>query len=145
MRLKNKKTGEIRELPRDYMEMPGGPLYYSLAELNEDWEDYKEPKAHYSITQFGDVVDEVDGYMSETIDEMKKIGNYFNTREEAEQAVEKLKAWKRLKDKGITFEAKVIDRKWYIAPKANPSQRTFDEAYDIHKDLMIIFGGEDGE
>lgn len=33
----------------------------------------------------------------------KEIGNYFETKEEAEKAVEKLKAWKRLKDKGFKF------------------------------------------
>lgn len=34
----------------------------------------------------------------------KQIGNYFGTKEEAEKAVEKLKAWKRLKDKGFKVE-----------------------------------------
>ena len=38
MKLKNKKTGEIVEV------FKGGPIdlyfYHSLAELNEDWEDY---------------------------------------------------------------------------------------------------------
>ena len=33
----------------------------------------------------------------------KEIGNCFDTIEEAEKAVEKLKAWKRLKDKGFRF------------------------------------------
>ena len=33
----------------------------------------------------------------------KRIGNYFETREEAKRAVRKLEAWKRLKDKGFRF------------------------------------------
>ena len=33
-----------------------------------------------------------------------KIGNCFQTKEEAERAVEKLKAWKRLKDSGLKFK-----------------------------------------
>ncbi len=33
-----------------------------------------------------------------------EIGNCFQTEEEAEQAVEKLKAWKRLKDSGLKFK-----------------------------------------
>lgn len=33
-----------------------------------------------------------------------KIGNYFETREEAEKAVERLKAWERLKDAGLKFK-----------------------------------------
>lgn len=32
------------------------------------------------------------------------IGNCFKTKEEAEKAVEKLKAWKRLKDSGLKFK-----------------------------------------
>lgn len=32
------------------------------------------------------------------------IGNCFESREEAEKAVEKLKAWKRLKDSGLKFK-----------------------------------------
>lgn len=33
-----------------------------------------------------------------------EIGNCFRTEEEAEKAVEKLKAWKRLKDSGLKFK-----------------------------------------
>lgn len=33
-----------------------------------------------------------------------EIGNCFQTKEEAERAVEKLKAWKRLKDSGLKFK-----------------------------------------
>lgn len=33
-----------------------------------------------------------------------KIGNCFQTKEEAKRAVEKLKAWKRLKDSGLKFK-----------------------------------------
>lgn len=33
------------------------------------------------------------------------IGNCFQTEEEAERAVEKLKAWKRLKDSGLKFKS----------------------------------------
>ncbi len=33
-----------------------------------------------------------------------EIGNYFETREEAEKAVERLKAWERLKGAGLKFK-----------------------------------------
>ena len=45
----------------------------------------------------------------ETDKKRKEIGNYFETEEEAEKAVEKLKAWKRLKDKGFRFDGYKTD------------------------------------
>lgn len=86
MKLRNKKTGEITEA--NYWNII--QEYNSLAELNEEWEDYEEPKGmqeiHISFNDPTAVVIE------------------FGTDEEAEKAVEKLKAWKRLKDKGFRFD-----------------------------------------
>lgn len=95
MKIQNKKTGER--------------------------EDYEEPKNHWFIDCDGKIysIDRLVGY---DLNKLKEIGNYFETEEEAEKAVEKLKTWKRLKDNGISFEAKVIDRKWYLEPKAEPQQ-----------------------
>ena len=157
MKLRNKKTGEILEEVRSSMDSKDRLRIYdmltdkyytynSLAELNEEWEDYEEPKKHYSITQFGDVVDEVDGYMSETIDEMKEIGNYFDTREEAEKAVERLRAWKRLKDKGFRHTHFVIDHKTKSAKvvyKAQELGLTFEEAKQFYENFYLLFGGKD--
>lgn len=146
MKLRNKKTGKIGYL-YEYSLMQDIIIVYdvkgivgkyaSIAELDEEWEDYEEPKKHYFITQFGDVVDEVDGYMSETIDEMKQIGNYFNTREEAEKAVEKLKAWKRLKDKGFKF-----DNFGRNAAYFNLSEEHIQDM-NVINDLECVFGGEE--
>lgn len=78
--------------------------FESLKELNELFEDYEEPKKHYEILAMGAVMEREDAE-----DEIfrnqgqREIGNYFDTREEAEKAVEKLRAWKRLKDKGFRF------------------------------------------
>ena len=47
MKLKNKKTGEIKNmwLGRICLAFTNcNRIYHSLAELNEDWEDYAEPK-----------------------------------------------------------------------------------------------------
>lgn len=151
MRLRNKKTGEIIELLAkpsfvkrndDYLQSEVN-TFNSLAELNEEWEDYEEPKKHYfTIDGDGVLVCRTAGdFLNEGL--CKQIGNYFETREEAEQAVEKLKAWKRLKDSGISFEAKVIDGRWYLGPKVEPKQRTFDEVNDLFKDVMFVFGGEE--
>ena len=69
---------------------------------------------------------------------LKSIGNYFETREEAEKAVEKLKAWKRLKDKGFRFDC------WYGGSKDiafSIPQEIIDKP--TAKDLDLFFGGEE--
>ena len=107
-------------------------------------EDYEEPKDYWYIdTTEGTVVEHTQEMFELTDKERREIGNYFDTREEAEKAVEKLKAWKRLKDAGVTFKPKVIDRKWYLEAKAKPKERTFSESHDLFKDVMLIFGGEE--
>ena len=154
MKLRNKKTGEIVDFASVYREYDGAndiglveighergatiPIYSyrSLAELNEEWEDYKEPKEYWYIyadkpqrADCGDILEE----------DFKAIGNYFSTKEEAQKAVEKLKAWKRLKDKGIRFEG--YDRNyghWHI-------NFTFDnyctgEPHSASDDLDLLFG-----
>ena len=47
MKLRNKKTGEIKKMWNDNICLSFGDcnkVYYSLKELNEDWEDYKPAK-----------------------------------------------------------------------------------------------------
>ena len=111
MRLRNKKTREIgylistnwNEESLKVVDNNGVQLgkYTSLAELNEEWEDYEEPKMFYWVDYDGKICKAEIGTMDRT--KIKQIGNYFETKEEAEKAVEKLKAWKRLKDKGFRF------------------------------------------
>lgn len=146
MKLRNKKTGEIGYLiagrssdhyivTNDEWESCGE--YNSLAELNEDWEDVEEPKAYWYIDDAG--VMQVDQILSSEINMRKSIGNYFETREEAEKAVEKLKAWKRLKDKGFKFES----YKPYGAGITFTIAHMDELAEDNQKDLDLLFGGED--
>lgn len=73
-------------------------------------------------------------------EEMRFIGNYFETKEEAEKAVEKLKAWERLKDKGFRFEGfgEVTGYTNGIAIYAK-----LDNSGDYAEDLDLLFGGED--
>ena len=98
MKLRNKKTGKIIE----WFNNTDGIFPDTLAELTKEWEDYEEPKEYWFITSCGEA--ELDNDDGVDIDEQhKRFGNYFATREEAEQAVEKLKAWKRLKDKDFRF------------------------------------------
>lgn len=113
MKLRNKTTGEIgnlistnwNEMALTIMDKDGVQLakYTSLAELNTEWEDYEEPKTFFTIYYDG-MISEFKCGDDEQIRDMKEIGNYFDTREEAEKAVEKLKAWKRLKDHNLETE-----------------------------------------
>lgn len=109
-------------------------------------EDYEEPKGTYFINTQGDV-QFWDSSCSEYPDDWtkeKEIGNYFETKEEAEKAVEKLKAWKRLKDEGC----KPIGWRW---KQDYPNDACYVEVvlkcqfdsgvYD--KELDLLFGGEE--
>lgn len=153
MKLRNKKTGVIVE-DTDILGLLASskfdiPIYHSLAELNEEWEDYEEPKEYWCITGRGnlhhlqDITDENDK-------DHREIANYFETKEEAEKAVEKLKAWKRLKDKGFKFIGvrgigKVID---FDIPEPY-NHVGFDEYVagvdekEFYEDLLMLFGGEE--
>ena len=134
MKLRNKKTGEIVEAT-DFNIIAD---YNSLAELNAEWEDYEEPKELYVVDLDGEILPT--DFEDTTIKKSKEIGNYFETREEAESAVRKLKAWKGLKDAGFKFKGwKVFD---------HDSPRIYFNVYrknsdDIVPFLDLLFGGEE--
>jgi len=166
MKLRNKKTGEIvddgyvRET-HDFQfdgqkhilavfkgnghrppERVSG-AYKTLAELNEEWEDYEEPKEYWFINSCGAVEAHTEEEQLAVADMHKQFGNYFETEEEAEKAVEKLEAWKRLKDKGFRFGdydvAHDKDRCFcgQVFFKGGPFW------FDIKTDLDLLFGGEE--
>ena len=131
MRLKNKKTGEIKEYGSvgAITFEKGGVLegfsqFDSIKSFNEEWEDYEEPKASINVT--GPVEKDDNTVLIE-----------FYNHEEAEKAVEKLKAWKRLKDKGFEVELRPgIARgeiRYYVKEESN----------EVEQDLRICFGGEE--
>lgn len=153
MKLKNKNTGEIvevescnsttgtiglffvegRECDRDYS---------SLAELNEEWEDYEEPKEYWYIdTSMMEVTYNTLGAEPDVEEFNKQIGNYFETKEEAEKAVEKLKAWKRLKDKGFRFTgySTSSDKGMCICYRTDIETWTMQDLVDF----KTLFGGEE--
>lgn len=150
MKLRNKETGEIVEIPNRINLNSGSQNYGfgSLAELNEEWEDYEEPKEFWYIDCYGDV-QVLRMELKYLMNCRQSIGDYFETKEEAEKAVEKLKAWKRLKDKGI----KVIDRGWDKLNNINKEDDSViyikmildTETYDCSCDeaLDLLFGGEE--
>lgn len=154
MKLQNRKTGEIVELlakpsfvKRDKENYLASEVicFDSLAELNEEWEDYEEPKEYWFIDEFGMIQQETDYYYDENKsavhDKRLEVGNYFETKEEAEKAVEKLKAWKRLKDNGFKFEG-IEKRGHHINFYQGRSYETDKQCQQAMKDLDLLFGGE---
>ena len=166
MKLRNKKTGEIIEAytlgaDKSIWDKYGKHFilttddwckdYNSLADLNEEWEDYEEPEMFYWIDYDGKICKAEIGTMDRT--KIKEIGNYFETREEAEQAVEKLKAWKRLEDKGFAIEGwdnsigddyyKTGDIVINLNNVKNRDWNEYNNIGEIKDDLDLLFGGEE--
>lgn len=155
MKLRNKETGEVKEVivggypvsgktkmwecsEMDANEETGYKslgTYSSLAELNEEWEDYEEPKLFYVVDLDGEILPS--NFENKTVEKAKELGNYFETKEEAEKAVEKLKAWKRLTDKGFRF----ID---HIDRDSGQGMARYEwDGYVNGEDLDLLFGGEE--
>lgn len=134
MKIRNKKTGEIRDISID-----GMFAVKSLAELNDEWCDYEESKEYWYVDYDGGILcDEHDNSSAEKM--MISMGNCFESLEEAEKAVEKLKAWKRLKDAGFEFKG------WKII--AHDSPRINFNVYRKNRDdivpfLDLLFGSEE--
>lgn len=159
MRLRNKKTGEIPEkietityiqwskkIMMVYINNSGERImkyYNSLEAFNEEWEDYEESKEYWYYDTTKNGVDKITHLEDKEKDQT--IGNYFETEEEAEKAVEKLKAWKRLRNKGIRFSHFVIDHNDKYAKvivKADDMAVPFDEARQFYDDFTLIFGSD---
>ena len=154
MKLRNKISGNILNEVRSSMTYKDNIRLYdetsdkyysynSLAELNEEWEDYEEPKDFWFII----ACEPTEPLLCDkkvAIETMKQIGNYFGTREEAEKAVEKLKAWKRLKDNGLVI------KKWSHTPDMHLTTGSFLKIEGFipaimknMKDLDLLFGDEE--
>ena len=121
--------------------------YETLAELNKEWADYdyEKPKEYWAIDQYctPDRIDICKEKEDPGLDYFNEsIGNYFRTEEEAEKALERLRAWKRLKDKGFRF------KKWDIpeTPTTRHIKLVIEaetDAPNFPYDLDLLFGGEE--
>lgn len=128
--------------------------YKSLEDLCDEWKDYEELETFWFIDEEGIIRDTTDeNWSEESVGAAKSIGNYFETKEEAEKAVEKLKAWKRLRDKGFKFSFwqtnGSLSSIWFDMPKRaevidddTPGDVRDDYAEDDIKDLDLLFGGK---
>lgn len=110
MKLRNRKTGEIIEfdaiLPvKDVVGDSVAHLEYnSLAEFEREWEDYEEEeKEYYTLNSSGQIWT-TECFDEESIKNMKSVGNYFSSREEAELAIRKLKALTEAKKDGLKIK-----------------------------------------
>jgi len=140
MKLRNKKTGEIRnaeDVIIESLKKNGSTLNAIIIdEIREEWEDYEEPKEYWSYDTFENDVSFNSIANEDDRKADQEIGNYFETKEEAEKAVEKLKAWKRLKDKGFRF----ID---HIDRDSGQGMTRYEwDGYVNGEDLDLLFGGE---
>lgn len=150
MKFRNKATKEIRKAEmRDdgiylYSETAKGWRKCDWEVLAKYWEEYREePNEWWYIDIHGPhKVTNNDEYYQQVKAASKEIGNYFDTEEEAELAVRKLKAWKRLKDKGFSiyswgYEFDMVDK---------PTQTIILRASAVdsnNTDLDLLFGGEE--
>ena len=149
MKLRNKKTGEIGKILNQLSEdnqlevITDNKLYVvkSLAELEREWEDWEEPKEHWYIDWDGKLMVSTD---KEGWEAAISIGNYFETKEEAQKAVEKLKAWKRLKDKDFQFHGHNALGLGEITFSLDFEDMDDEgEIGQLRYDLDLLFGGEE--
>ena len=147
MKLKNKKTGEIVSLDGELLFDNKVMLlkhYNSLSELNEEFEDYEEPKEYWYINSDSAIYATDCGKYPDSDLLREEIGNYFETKEEAEKAVRKLKAWKRLKEAGFVFcGTDCINQNNVIYFEFGEKPLNQSEADEAERDLEICFGGEE--
>lgn len=145
MKLRNKKTGEIKELQEVIHQAYQEHNYNSLAELNEEWEDYEEPRKYWFINTNTHTLEET-SYEYDGMKSDEQIGNYFETKEEAEKAVEKLKVLTKLCKKGFEFDG--VEMFWNGLIKIEATipideKTTLKERSDITDSLYLLFGGEE--
>lgn len=135
---KDKTSAEIDRLKTLVSELE--EKVKELAKKSDD--NYEEPKGYWYFDTVDNSVDFNGAPIRKDMEYDKEIGNYFETKEEAEQAVEKLKAYKRLKDKGFRFEGweenhhnlGIIEFSFSNVEKS---------VFDFEKDLDLLFGEED--
>lgn len=124
-----------------------GKYYDHFDEIAEEWEDYEEPKEYWTIDRsekgglFVHKVAEL-AMLPEWVECDEEYGIRFETEEEAEKAVEKLKAWERLKDIGCDFNG------WRVRSSGSEGDHLFVDLYvkdfiGCEELLDLLFGGKE--
>ena len=147
MKLIHNKNGEVEiesitctqsgEIQITYLKDGLREIYKTdrIGSLTADFKDYEEPKEYWYYDTTKNGIDKITHLEDKEKDQ--EIGNYFETKEEAERVVEKLKAWKRLKNKKFRFKCYDDSRIYY---EINEINAWMDET---KKDLDLLFGGEE--
>lgn len=153
MKLRNKKTGEIKDACEVLdMKQEDGVLYkyYSLTELNKEWEDApEEPDLFYYIDADGHInshlVDDEDfNNVKDGVANLIAIGNRFETEEKAKKAEKKLEARERLRRKGFRFTGyNLMDGRITFTFDGDYYGDEEDRKIPISDDLYTLFGGEE--
>lgn len=147
-KLRNKITGEINEFmihKRIEDSEDGNPVYAPFDGNIDEWEDYKDRPYVIDMWEDDCICDAKFGVELEGIERAKECGLYFDTKEEAEKAVEKLKAWHKLMDywgtEVLGWEIRdmptggnwqTVNVKFNVKTKKEPMEL-----------LDIVFGGEE--
>ena len=159
MLLKNKKTGEIKDVqlgnhndPSDGIIVVYGDKgqsrepraqYSSLAELVEEWEDAPKSKLKWHIGNSGIIHKEKSNLHS---DAREAIGNSFETENEARQAVKRFEALKRLRDKGFKFtyvdDYEMLCGNGFEIPIRGEMPADYYYDKNVRADLEFLFGEE---
>lgn len=149
MKLVNRETGEIGYLyankNENYNVLDENDevlaVYETLEAVVEKWQDYEEPKSGIKDVWFPDV-----------IEGRNNVVISFETREEAKNAVRKLKAFKRLKELGFRFIDWELDMKtvadgkiWFDVGINTEwdAERLLELKPEVKESLDILFGGEE--
>lgn len=134
MRLKNKETGEIKEFALfDGNELQGGA---TLESLMKEWEDAPEEEYYWVFTGSGGLACRKKGDFWDE-EKYRDFGNCFKSEDEASAFIEKLRAFKRLRDHGLRFEKYQTRVDHYCV------NFTLDEHYPTSlADLELVFGGD---
>lgn len=122
-------------------------FYDDLKTFADDWEDApEEPKEYWYIAELCAGLQKKQDTDNGEDRFNKQIGNYFETEEEAEKAVEKLRAWKRVKRDLVSLNwQRERDGSFSVWGEFKTGNTLRADVYlDIHsKDLDICFGGEE--
>lgn len=142
MKLQNRETGQVENFCIDKDQIRSCDrafVYDSLTQLQEaGWEDYEEPDFFYYIDEWECRIDRRTYEANEDmVSFLEELGLKFDTEREAKEAVEKLKAWKRLKDKGFKFGGWKRDEKYC----GDFTITATDQTSCDNKDLDLLFGG----
>ena len=137
MALRNKETGEtycngIPPKPFCVVIGNGMECYSSLAEVNEKWEDYEEPKQSALRVMILTLANFIENEPSDNVD-----------LEDCKDMLKKLEAWERLKDEGIIFKGKEFGYNGECYIRYEFTSGKIHDFCIINKDLDLLFGGED--